>query len=282
MSLVRRIFDFYIFSNIHVALATFCLVKITLLTYSIQDNLVPFFIFFATLVSYNFIRLYRFEMVQGWFFEFIKTHKKSILGLTLVSALLVVYLGFSLQIQVLIALIPFGMFTLFYVIPFPIYKENTMTLRSLAFVKLFLIAISWAGVTVLIPLLNYDIAIQQNEILIFIQRFLFVLVITLPFDVRDVDYDCDTLKTLPQVFGVQQAKRIGLLFVMLFLGIELFKNSLISNQFRIHLIVAIISLFFLFRSKENQHKYYSAFFVESLPIIWLLIFVWNLKLLQHN
>jgi len=144
----------------------------------------------------------------------------------------------------------------------------------LAFLKLFLIAVSWAGVTVLIPLLHYNIAIEQSEALIFIQRFLFVLVITLPFDIRDLNYDKDTLRTLPQVFGIQQTKRIGLLFLMLFLGIELFKNALSSNQFRIHLILALLSLFFLFRAKQNQSNYYSAFFVESLPIVWLLVFIW--------
>lgn len=274
MSIIKRIFDFYIYSNIHVALATFCLVKITLLTYGIQDNLVPFFVFFSTISSYNFIRLYRINAIQDWFYEFNKNNKKGIVGLTLTSVLLFVYLGFLLNIYALVALIPFGIFTLFYVVPFPIQKKNPIALRSFAFLKLFLIAISWAGVTVLIPLLNYNIEIQLHEVFIFIQRFLFVLVITLPFDIRDVNYDSENLKTLPQVFGVQQTKRIGLLFVMLFLGIELFKNSISSNQFRIHLIVGLLSLFFLFRANQNQHKYYSAFFVESIPIVWLGIFIW--------
>ncbi len=274
MSLAKRIFNFYIFSNIHVALAAFCLVKITLLTYEIKDNLAPFFVFFSTIASYNFIRLYRVDTIQDWFFEFVKTYKKSIVGLTLASVLLVVYLAFSLHLKALIALIPFGFFTLFYVVPFPLRKRNPITLRSFAFVKLFLIAISWAGVTVLIPLLNYNIAIQQHETFTFIQRFLFVLVITLPFDIRDVNYDNDALKTLPQVFGVQQAKRIGLFFLMLFLGIALFENSVASNQFRIDLIIALLSLFFLLRANQNQHLYYSAFFVESLPIVWLIIHVW--------
>jgi len=269
MHLVKRIFNFYIFSNIHVALAVFSLTKITLLAYDIQDNLMPFFVFSATLSSYNFIRLYRIAAVQGWFFEFIRTHRKSVLGVSLASVLLVVYLAFSLNFQTLVALIPFGIFTLFYVIPFPIQKGKFTSLRSLAFLKLFLIAISWAGVTVLIPLLNYDITINQDVILAFLQRFLFVLVITLPFDIRDMNYDNDSLKTLPQVFGIQKTKRIGLFFLMLFLGIELFKNSITSSQFQLHLIIALLSLIFLFRANQNQHKYYSAFFVESLPIVWL-------------
>jgi len=274
MDFVKRIFNFYIFSNIHVALAVFSLTKITLLTYNIQENLIPFIVFFSTLASYNFIRLYRIDTVQDWFFEFVKVNKRSVIGLTFISTLLVVYLGFALHWKAIVALIPFGVFTLFYVIPFPVKKKHSVSLRSLAFLKLFLIAISWAGVTVLIPILNYNIAIHQNEILIFIQRFLFVLVITLPFDIRDIDYDSENLKTLPQVFGIQQTKRIGLFFLLLFLGLELFKNAIASSQFQLHLIIALLSLFFLFRANQNQHRYYSAFFVESLPIVWLLLFTW--------
>jgi len=58
---------------------------------------------------------------------------------------------------------------------------------------------------------------------------------------------------------------------MLFLGLEFLKNSIETEQFRTHLIVAICALYFLVRASVNQHKYYSAFLVESLPIIWLLL-----------
>lgn len=273
MQTIKRIFDFYIFSNIHVALAVFSLTKITLLTYGVENNLLPWFVFFSTIASYNFIRLYKVSEIQIWAFQFVKKNKKSILGLIFLSLLIVIYLSFLLKFTTLLTLLPFGLFTLFYVVPIPVKKNNSLALRSVAFLKLFLIAVSWAGVTVLIPLINYDIELQHNEVVIFIQRFLFVLVITIPFDIRDVDYDNDTLKTLPQVFGIRQTKRIGLFFLILFLGIELFKNSVTSNQFRMHLIIALLSLFFLFRANQNQHKYYSAFFVESLPIVWLLLFV---------
>ena len=145
-------------------------------------------------------------------------------------------------------------------------------MRSVAFLKLFLIAISYAGITVLFPLINYCIEVESNEIITFIQRFLFIVSITIPFDIRDLNFDNKNLKTLPQVIGIQKSKVVGLLFLMLFLGLEFLKNTTEAN-YRTNFIIALISLFFLLKATHDQNKYYSAFFVESIPMIWLLLLV---------
>lgn len=273
MRTIKRIFDFYIFSNIHVAFAVFCLAKITLLNFSIEDNLLPWFVFFSTIVSYNFIRLSKVLEIQPEAFHFIKLNIKGILWLTATSLFLTIYFAFSLKLKTLLALVPFFLFTLFYVVPIPINKNKETVLRSVALLKLFLIAISWAGVTVLVPLINYNVSIQYNEVIIFIQRFFFIVVITLPFDIRDLSFDNASLKTLPQVLGIQKSKVFGLFFLMLFLGLEFIKDTMTSETLQLHFLVAMISLFFLFKATENQNKYYSAFFVEGIPIVWLLLFL---------
>ena len=162
------------------------------------------------------------------------------------------------------------MFSLFYVVPISKKNDSPIALRSISFLKLFLIAFSWAGVTVLVPFINYNIELHSKEIIIFIQRFLFLLAITIPFDIRDMDFDNVNLKTLPQYIGIQKSKVVGLFLLMLFLGLEIFKNP-IERNFRINFIVALISLFFLMKATQNQNKYYSSFFVESTPIIWLIL-----------
>ena len=144
----------------------------------------------------------------------------------------------------------------------------------IAFVKLFLIAISWAAVTVIIPLVQHQIHIGSTEIILFVQRFLFVAAITIPFDIRDVTYDKEELKTLPQAIGVPKSKWLGILFLMLFLGLEFFKTTVVTEQLRIHFFIAVVTLLFLVKSTEDQNKYYSAFFVESLPMVWLGLFIW--------
>ncbi|WP_123896517.1 UbiA prenyltransferase family protein [Aureibaculum marinum] len=149
-------------------------------------------------------------------------------------------------------------------------------MRYIALIKLFLIAISWAVVTVIIPLVQHSINLGFNEIVITVQRFLFVVSITIPFDIRDMSYDTKNLKTLPQTIGISKSKVFGLVFLMLFLGLEFIKTPIYTEQLQIHFFISVLALFFLLKSTENQNEYYSAFFVESLPIIWLGLFLWLL------
>jgi hypothetical protein len=271
MQFVKRVYDFYIFSNIHVALATFCLAKITLLTFTNQENKVPLFIFFATIVAYNFIRSYRKSKIKSWFSDWMDANNSAILFITILSFVLMIFIAFKLNIKALLSLIPFGLFTLFYVIPLKGITKTATSLRMVSGVKIFLIAFCWAYITVLFPLINYDVIFSIDVWVVFLQRFLFVLVITIPFDIRDLGHDEDTLKTIPQVLGLQNAKRLGLLLLMLFLGLTFLRSSVTHNQIRVEFIIAVISLLFLIKSKVTQSKYYSAFFVESIPIIWLLL-----------
>lgn len=271
MHLIQRIFDFYIFSNMHVALATFCLAKITLLTFGHQENEAPFFIFFATIIAYNFIRLYVKIRFKSWFSSWLDANKNAVIFITLLSLALMTFAAFKLSIKALVSLIPFGLFTLFYVFPLKGITRSAISLRMVSGFKIFLIAFCWAGITVLFPLINYGVNFSVDVWVVFLQRFLFVLVITIPFDIRDLGHDEDTLKTIPQVLGLQNAKRLGLLLLMLFLGLTFLRSSITPNQIRIELIIAVISLLFLIKSKATQSKYYSAFFVESIPIIWFLL-----------
>ena len=273
MNILKRIVNFYIFSNIHVGLAVFCLVKITALHYGIKSNVIAFFCIFSTIASYNLIRIFRIKEVQPWFFQFIKNTSLPLIFLTIFSALISFLLIFKFRYETLYGFIPFGLITLFYIIPLG-RKGQKLSLRSIPFVKLFLIAILWAGVTVIMPLVQHRIQLGYHELIVFTQRFLFVVVITLPFDIRDIAYDNDELKTLPQVLGIQKSKWLGLLFLVLFLGLTFLNSPIDSAQLRIHFYMTVLVLLFLMRSSENQSEYYSAFYVESLPMVWLALELW--------
>ncbi len=265
---LERLLDFYIFSNIHVAFATFCFTKITLSSYLIQQNDIAWFVFFSTVLSYNYIRLYRrSEIKTDWFALWITKHRNILILVCLVSLAGLIFYGLRLTQNALLALIPFGLATLFYVLPF----SRGKSLRAVSTLKLFLIAFCWAGVTVLLPLIQNNATIDVNVFITFLQRFLFVVAITIPFDIRDLSFDTDSLMTLPQMIGLDNSKRLGLLFLMLFLGLNFLKSDIDISILRTELIVALLALILLVRAKEHQHKYYSALFVESIPIVWYLL-----------
>lgn len=266
MPLFKRLFNFYVFSYIHVSLATYCLVKITLKHFSIEENRIALFVLLATIISYNFIRFYNISTIETKASDWIIIHKKSLIVLNLISVIGVIEILFTLRLEAIILLIPFVLATIFYIVP--IYPTN-INLRSLATLKLFLIAFTWAGVTVLFPLIQYDIFFSTEVWLIFVQRLLIIVAITIPFDLRDLIFDKIELKTLPQLFGVQKSKIVGIVAVLLFFILDIYQNK-IQIDFKI-LIISIITILALYFSSSKQSKYYSSFWIEGIPILWYLI-----------
>ena len=269
MQRIQRFFDFYIFSNIHVGFATFSLVKITLLLYGNADNALPFFVFFSTVLSYNFIRFYRRKTMQGFFAIFFKTYQVAISVLCGIAFLGMCYFGIQLKYPVVVSLLPFFLLTIFYVLPLKFLSKSSQSLRTISGIKIVVIALCWAGVTVVVPAVYMKLPISLEILGVFVQRLLFVLAITIPFDVRDLSYDAASLKTIPQLLGIARAKRFGLVLLILFLGLSIWLNAEDPQRLRIEFFIALVSLLFLVRSREDQHAYYSAFFVEAIPILWM-------------
>ena len=259
-----KFFNFYIFSNIHVSFATFFLVKITLNNVGISENKTAWFVFFSTLLSYNAIRFLRIGEIDTWYNLWLKQNKKNLYAVSLFSLFALIHLSFQLRLKALLVLIPFALATLFYV--FPIKKYS---LRKVAGLKLFLIAFSWAGITVLFPLVQNYIQLRTEDWLSFFQRFLFIIVITIPFDIRDITYDISNLKTLPQQIGSYKSKILGTVLLLFFVVLELLKpgNEHLFNT----ILISFFSGLLLWFASQKQSKYYSAFLVESLPIIWWII-----------
>lgn len=266
-SIFKKNFDFYIFSNIHVALAAFCLTKITLLEVGISDNTAPFFVFLATLISYNMIRLMRLNSIKSWFNNWFVTHQKHILILLLLAFLPLLYLLFQIRLKPLLVLFPFALFTLLYT--FPVSK---FSLREKPGVKLFLIALSWAGITVFFPLVQNFMQLRDVDFITFLQRFLFVFAITIPFDIRDLQYDKESMKTIPQQIGIQNSKRLAIILIVLFFILEFFKTSDLQSIIIVFLI-SVLSILLIYKMIIKRSKYYTSFFIEALPIVWLLLYV---------
>lgn len=264
---LKKIFDFYIFSNIHVALACFSLTKLSLLYRQNETNSVPVFVFFATVASYNYIRLMRKKNIKSWLSLWLQNNKSALFLLSALSLLGASIFAINLTLKAILVLVPFTFLTFVYVLPKRI--SQSLNLRNLPALKIFIIALSWAGVTVLFPLIQEGL-FNYKVLGLFIARFLFVVALTIPFDIRDVTYDSEKLLTLPLLIGVHKAKFLGLLFLVFSVGIETYlfglKNSLALVMASVFLIVLLL------KASINQSKYYSAFWVEGIPILWLLLY----------
>ena len=244
MKIFKLVLDFYIKTSIHVAIAVFSLVQITknALNTSTNSN-IDLFIFFGTIVGYNFLKY--FEVFQNKVFTFKKNY--SILIVSFFAFLELFFCFLKLEFDLKLAFFQISIVVFLY--PF---------LRKYGFFKMFIVAFCVTYITVFVPTLN----LKWNENFIYLlQRFLVIICLLIPFEILDIKEDVKILNTLPQKIGIQNTKLVG--FVLLIIGV-IFLN--------LNLIIASVIGFAIFFSNSNRSKYYTSFWVESLPIIlWLYL-----------
>ena len=253
-------FNIYIRSSLHVALAVCALVGITAIEFNIKIlKYFYFFIFFSTISGYNFVK----------FVSIYKSSKHEIsLSLKLIQLISVtagLFFYFQLSEVSMVFILFLAILTFLYANP--LHKNKN--LRNLTGLKISIVALVWASITVILPILNENIELlNENVWLSFIQRFLFIFILTLPFEIRDLKFDDSTIETLPQRVGVCKTKLIGTFLLIVVLVLEFYKDKIDKNHlYSLVLIIPILFLFLLF-SKKNEPKYYSSFWVESIPIVW--------------
>ncbi|MBC7845066.1 MAG: hypothetical protein H7Y10_01075 [Flavobacterium sp.] len=268
MKVLRKVFDFYIDGSIHVALSCFALVQITQHYFSISNDLpMVYFSFFGTIVGYNFVKyevLARVKKVQ------MKNKLKAIAILSFLSLLAVGFWFFQLQRITQIVSVGVFILTLLYTLPlFP----NRKNARNWAGVKIYIVSLCWVGVTVVLPVLNAEIAITSDFFIKCIQRFILIFVLILIFEIIDLAKDDSHLQTVPQQIGVKRTKQLGFLLLAIFFGLNFF--SFINNAIFEYssFMIAIVTTLFLAFANEKRSKYYTSFWAESIPILWWLTLV---------
>lgn len=272
MELIKRILNFYINSSIHVALAAYAFTRITQIKFELpyKANLL-YFVFFATITGYNFVKYFgvakfHHRSLAGWL--------KAIQVFSLISFIAMCYYAYQLRINTLLILSLSGLITFLYAIPLlpmTYFRDSQKNLRQISGLKIYVIALVWTLTTVLLPLVENDLVLDTDTVITGVQRFIFVIVLMLPFEIRDLNYDSLKLGTLPQKIGVKNTKISGVLLLMVFFILEYLKDELTSDAILSTLIIVCFTVLFVVFSNKNQSKYYSAFWVEALPIVWFII-----------
>ncbi len=269
MVVFKKILDFYINSSLHVALSAFALVFMTQYFFGVEgDFSVALFAFFGTVVGYNFVK---YDAITRLNKTEIKNELKAIVFLSFISLLACFYFFLQLSWESKLSAFAFFGLTLLYTLPFFPNKQNARNWKG---VKIYIVGITWVGVTVILPLVEAEIPFSIDVLLMAVQRFLLVFSIVLVFDIVDVKYDDLHLQTVPQKIGVELTKKLGYLLLFLLLFLEFFytnNHHFLPLLFKL-LVCATIAIF-LFFANENRSRYYASFWLESVPILWWLILV---------
>lgn len=268
----RLLLNFYVHSSIHVALAVLAMTYVTLLELDLAvDWSLLFFVMFSTITGYNFVK----------YFGLAKFHHRSLANwlkiiqvFSLVCFLLMIWFALQLAPQVLVWVGIFGLVTFLYAVPFlprHLFMDQKSNLRNIGGIKVYVIALVWAGVTVLLPVLNQDARFDLSVWITALQRFILVILLMLPFEIRDLKYDSLRLATIPQKIGVKNTKIIGIVLAMVFLMFEFVKPYVTYKLILLTMLITIISVLFIVFSSQEREDYYSSFWVEGVPIIWLIL-----------
>lgn len=216
MSLARRLFRFFIFSNLYIACLAVLMAWQTSMVLAIpadQDTLL--FIFFATLCSYSF----HWMLTNDWLQETPRSRWQK--ANRFVHPLLLVpgtagsawYAWKLMEHWPWLAAIAFVTFLYSAPkIPYPVFRM----LRRIALGKTLFLTIVWTLATTLIPLVTTDSGWTLSFWLFLTNRFLLVYAICILFDMRDREYDRKHgIRSLITWMSVAQVKRLFFLTLLL-------------------------------------------------------------------
>ena len=272
MRVIKQFFDFYLNSSVHVALAVYAMSFITLKRFNIlYDENILYFIFYATITAYNFVKYFG---IAKFHHRSLTQSLKAIQIFSFICFAFLCYYALQLPFKSLIYILAFGVITFLYAFPFipkDFYLDNQQNLRDVSGIKVYIIAFVWTGVTVFLPLINNEFTFNADVFITAFQYFIFVIVLMLPFEIRDLKGDSLKLATIPQKIGVKLTKLFGLIFLMVFFFAEFFKDELSNCNITSSSIITFITAIFLVFTNKKRNRYYSSFWVESIPIFWLII-----------
>lgn len=270
MKLFRQVFDFYLDASIHVSLAVFSLLQITGFFFNVQvEAHLSNFVFFGTIVCYNFIKYgveaEKYIMVSNKYHKLIQVF-------SFLCFVIAAYNGWFIRADSLLVLFILAILTGLYALPVLPQAKN---LRSLGTLKIFMVAFVWSGVTVILPFTELGKDLAWDIWVEVVQRILLVLILMIPFEIRDLAFDKADLNTIPQRLGVTRTKVFGGFLVLFFFFTTFLKDEILPMELiskgMLFLILGVLMLV----TKRNQSRYFASFGVESIPIMWWLM-IWSL------
>lgn len=260
-----------IFGNFYISLSAITLTLSSYLINNYSFNTVSIhllaFIFFSTFFIYNFNTvggassfLARNEK-EKWIID-----NENGLKIFLLLALLgITYFSFFLNFKSLLFVSHLGLLAFLYVFPWK------FSLRRIPLMKIFILTYVWSSVSVILPVLFNDHSIGNNEILNFTERFIFILALAIPFDIRDYDKDLKSgVVTIPGLVGIANAIRISLFLILIFVMISFFNygiNFISLSRFLSGIIAAVL----IFKSQEKKEDWYYMFWIDGIMIIHFIL-----------
>lgn len=268
--------DFYLYSSIHVAVSASFFILQTYILFDITiDQHYIFFIFSSTIFLYalhNVLGLYIHDnKVQRNKISTINKMRNILLPLIVITGISTLYCFTQLNYSEIATLAIFAFISIWYVLPI---FGNKKRLSDYPIIKIFMVALVWAAISTIIPLNDFTEG-NTTKLLYFIEKFMYIFALVIPFDIRDIDFDKSRdIKTLPIVYGKTKSIILAILALLVSISssIYLHYTSIYSDRQLISILIGyIISGIVIYYASRKKHDYYFTGVVDGLPILNLLI-----------
>jgi 4-hydroxybenzoate polyprenyltransferase len=204
-------------------------------------------------------------------FAVISEYRTHIIAYAIIGGLACIYTYFGFSFSRMKLLLLAGIISVLYTLP---VFGKSMRLRDFSFVKIFLIAFVWAIVTESIPL--YEAGISFKVILpLFLERVLFFIAITIPFDIRDIEVDkTNHVKTIPSVLGKHNSIVLAICLLLFCNVIEIYLsyNNNHFSGFNSAITAYVITGILIYIIKDKSDDYYFSGLMDGtimLPLVLL-------------
>ena len=252
---------FVSFCAAFLSVQTFILTKVQL-----QMSIVTL-VFFVTLFFYNF-----YAILIKWQVDIVSKNPIVLpkyaanLFLILVS-IIYVFDSFFKSLQLIrIILIP-GVTSVIY-LGIMINKGKFFVINKLGFLKTILLSFTWAYTTVILPSLATQNEVSELSIQVFFMRFVFMLMLGVIFDFRDVQKDRkNNWSSLATVFNITQLTGLMLILLLLNSGLCYWNLKIVGEiqQFILMMSTVLAFLFFIISLKKRNYYFYY-FLVDGLML----------------
>jgi 4-hydroxybenzoate polyprenyltransferase len=285
LNLSKKIIDLVLYGNFWIAIAAFTMLSQSrlLLGHEVTFDHLSGFVFSATLFLYAAHRIVGISRLKEFFeedrYQVIASFKWHIFIYAVLSGLIAFYCFLFLERRLQWTLLLPGIFSLAYVMPILGKRKR---LRDVNHVKIYLIAIVWAFVTVLLPAFEKEQTNTLPLLLMFTERAIFIFLITLPFDIRDLKVDAfNQVKTIPAQLGLQKTMQLayacGFVFVLLVIGN--YMAGFYSMGTVIALVLSVlITISLVSKSSVERHDYFYSGWMDGMMVLQFFL-VWLSHLL---
>ena len=259
--------------NIIIAIAALAQTWLSYQLFNIPIN--PYILLFVTIAtpfSYSLAESFSYDLNQKnkSFFTF----KKLFFGFTF---LILLYIASFLNKNTIAQFTMAAIIAIAYNFPLKSNKNSVFRLRQIKGLKIFLIAFSWTLVTVYIPI-NLYIVNKISLTIVLINNFLFIAILSLLFDIKDVQKDKENnLPSIPVLIGVTKSYHIIQLILALLVISTCYLYDDVGFATTAALLLHILfSYVVIFKLKSSHKNFYYTILIDGLLISQALV-VWIAK-----